>query len=116
MEIKDSLTVNGKGVFTKQKYRKDDIIFVLSGETFSSPTRETIHIGKDVHIYDEFGIFINHSFTSNIYINGRNVTALRDIEIGEELAFNYNDNEINMASPFYVNNVLVNGKNLKKTH
>jgi hypothetical protein len=110
MEIRDSLTVNGKGVFTTQKYKKDDIIFVLSGQVFTAPTRETIHVGNNVHIYDNFGIFINHSFTPNIYINGTNVTALRDIEIDEELAFNYNHNEINMASPFYVNNVLVNGK------
>ena len=64
MEIRDSLTVNGKGVFTTQKYKKDDIIFVLSGQVFTAPTRENIHVGNNVHIYDNFGIYtmLNHSF------------------------------------------------------
>jgi hypothetical protein len=34
---------------------------------------------------------------------------LCDIEIDDELFFNYNDTEINMANPFYVNDILVCG-------
>ena len=41
---------------------------------------------------------------------GVNIIALHNIEEDEELTFNYNDSEINMSSPFYVDNILVCGK------
>lgn len=109
MEIKDSKT-NSKGLFSTKQYKKGDIVFILSGEIFDSPTRESIHIGNNKHIYDEHGKFLNHSFTPNIYIDNVNVVALVDIKEDEELAFNYNDNELKMASPFVVDNILVCGK------
>ena len=110
MEIRDSKTINGKGLFATRNFKKGDLIFLLNGEIFDAPTRETIHIGLNKHIYDEFGIYINHSFTPNICILNINVTAITDIISDEELVFNYNDSEINMAAPFYINNILVNGK------
>ena len=113
MEIKQSKNVNGKGVFATQKYLKNSVIYVLTGEITSYPTRESIHIGNNKHIYDEYGIFMNHSFTPNVYINNTNVIALKDIEVGDEIVFNYNDTEINMASPFYIGDLLVNGNKLK---
>jgi len=98
MEIKPSTLNNGKGLYTTKSVKKGDVVFILKGEIFSQPTRESIHIGNNQHIYDEYGIFINHSFTPNIYIDHT------------ELAFNYNDTEINMAAPFYVNDITVCGK------
>jgi hypothetical protein len=112
MEIRHSFITNGNGVFATKKYRKGDLIFILSGELYDSPTRETIHIGNNKHIYDHYGIYINHSFTPNIFIDGFCVIALLDIKENEEIMFNYNDNEINMANPFYVNDVLVEGKKI----
>jgi hypothetical protein len=109
MEIKDSTIVSGKGVFTVASYKKGDIVYTLSGEISSSPTRESIHIGNNRHIYDSVGIFINHSFMPNIYISDINIIALKDIEVNEEIAFNYNDTEMKMAAPFYVDDKLVDG-------
>ena len=60
MEILNSNTVSGKGLFIKNTYKKNDIIYVLRGEIFDHPTRESIHIGDNKHIYDEYGIFMNH--------------------------------------------------------
>ena len=40
------------------------------------------------------------SFQPNTKIDGKNVVALRDINKGEELHFNYNDNETSMTCPF----------------
>ncbi len=111
MEIRTSNMVTGKGLFATKKYLKDEIVHTLTGRIFDHPTRETIHIGNNQHIYDDFGIYINHSFTPNIYVNGVNLIALTDIEINDEIVFNYNDTEINMANPFVVNNKLVGGKN-----
>jgi len=110
MEIKPSTLNEGNGVYTTKSVKKGDVVYILKGEIFSQPTRESIHIGNNQHIYDEYGIFINHSFTPNIYIDHINVVALCDIEKDTELAFNYNDTEINMAAPFYVNDITVCGK------
>lgn len=108
MEIKEGKV--GKGVFSTKKYLKDEIIFTLSGEILDYPTRESIHIGNNKHILDSYGIFINHSFTPNIYIDNCSVVALQPINIGDEIVFNYNETEINMANPFYVDNNFVTGK------
>lgn len=87
MEIKNSNQINGKGVFSTKEYKKNEVIFVLSGTISSKPTRESIHIGNNQHIDDEYGRYINHSFDPNINICGTNVVALRDIQIDEELVF-----------------------------
>ena len=110
MEIQHSKITNGKGLFVTKEYKRGEIVFILSGKIYNYPMRETIHIGNNKHIYDEFGIFINHSFTPNISIDGVNVIAMLDIYSGDELAFNYNTTEIEMSSPFYVDNILVSGK------
>ena len=49
-------------------------------------------------------------------IEGVNVIAIKKISENEEITFNYNDSEINMTNPFYVDNKLVTGKvsSLKK--
>lgn len=110
MEVRDSIINQGKGLFSTQNYNKGDIIYTLTGEIYDKPTRETIYIGNNQHIYDMYGIFINHSFTPNICINNSNLVALFDIKKDDEIMFNYNDNEINMANPFYSNDTLVCGK------
>jgi len=113
MEIKNN--AHGKGLFSTKPYKKEDIIRVLQGDIFSYPTRESIYIGHNKHIYDEYGIFINHSFMPNIKIctsghySGA-IIALKDIENDEELMFNYNDSELVMAAPFSVNGEQVCGK------
>ena len=109
MEIKKSNYINGLGLFVSTSYNKDDIVYVLDGVVLDYPTRESIHIGNNKHIIDKFGSFINHSFNPNIKIDGKNVVALKNIEIGEEICFNYNDSEINMACPFLVNDMMVCG-------
>ena len=109
MEIKINPELNAKGLYSTKSYLKDEIVFTLAGQLYDHPTRETIYIGDNKHIYDEFGIFMNHSFTPSTYIDGYNVIALRDIKINDEITFNYNDSELKMANPFYVNNILVDG-------
>ena len=110
MEVSDSQIVNGKGLILKKSVKKGEIIFSLTGTIFNYPTRETIHIGNNLHIYDEFGIYINHSFQPTVHIDGKNVIALMDLNNGDEIMFNYNDSEIKMANTFYVGEQLVCGK------
>lgn len=112
MEIKQSSIVEGRGLFVKTAHLKGSIIYRLVGTIDNKPTRESIYIGNGEHIYDEYGIFMNHSFTPNTEINGRNIIALENILSGDEITFDYNSNEINMAAPFDLNGVRVTGKNI----
>ena len=110
MEIADSKLVDGKGLILRKSVKKGEIVFVLSGRIFDHPTRESIHIGNNKHIYDEYGIFINHSFDPSVRIESVNVVALTDLDDGDEITFNYNDTEINMANTFQVGDILVCGQ------
>jgi len=110
MEVKQSRQIDGLGLFTTQQYKKGDIIFVLKGNETNFPTRESIHVGNNVHILDEMGQFINHSFEPTMQIVGYNVVALVDLNNGDEITFNYNDNEVTMAAPFTINGQHVCGK------
>lgn len=102
--------IGEKGLFSKDSYTKDQIIYRLTGQIFDCPLRETIHIGNNVHIYDQFGAYINHSFEPNICIVGNNIMAKTDIEADTELCFDYNESELLMASPFMIGDRLVQGK------
>ena len=62
MEITNSVKNEGKGIILRKTIKKGEIVFILTGEIFDKPTRESIHIGNNKHIYDNHGIFINHSF------------------------------------------------------
>lgn len=114
MEIKKSKTIDGLGLFSKKNVLKGDIIFTLSGQTLNNPTRESIHIGNNIHIVDEFGMFINHSFNPTAIISNCNVVANVDINIDDEITFNYNDSELEMACPFESNGILVSGNRNNK--
>ena len=114
MEVKRNVTLNEDGLFATKKYMKDEVVFVLSGIEYSSPTRETIYVGNNKHIYDKNGIYMNHSFNPSTFIDNINVVALHEINAGDELTFDYNINEINMAAPFMANGVLVSGNNTNK--
>lgn len=111
MEIKDGL--NNKGLFATKVYMPFDVIYVLQGKISAVPTRESIHVGNNVHVHDDNGQFQNHSFHPNTFIDGHNVTANQQINIGDELTFNYNHSEINMASPFTVHGIDVSGNQTK---
>lgn len=113
MEIKNSDVTKEKGLFATKKYAENEVVRVLSGNIYDKPTRETIHIGDNKHVHDEYGIYINHSFTPNIKIDGYKLVALQDIGIGDELFFNYNDTEVDMSNPFYVGDTLVSGNKTK---
>ena len=109
MEIKNIGNSSEKGLFATRKYTKGEKVHTLIGEIYDKPTRETIRIGYGRHIYDNYGIFINHSFNPNIDIYYNDIFALHDINIDDELVFNYNKNEGTMANPFYVNGIIVCG-------
>lgn len=99
------------GLYSTKKYKEGDVIRELRGEMLLNPTRESIHIGNGLHVVDECGKYMNHSFEPNTKIELNKVIATRNIEKYEELTFNYNSTEINMACPFTINGQKVSGRN-----
>ncbi len=87
-------------------------LFYLAGEVTSTATRYSVQIGQDAHIDLKEGHdlqeildyyswrFMNHHCEPNSFIRERNVFALRNIEPWEEITFNYNTTEYEIAEPF----------------
>jgi len=104
-----------KGLYATKNYTKDSIIHRLEGVLCLKPTKESIHIGNGLHVIDKFyGKYINHSFEQNTKIELNKIIAIRDINKGEELTFNYNDSELEMACPFEYDDIKVCGKKVEQ--
>lgn len=102
MEIKNCDRLGeGKGLFATKFYGKGTIVHTLNGIYLNAPTKYSIYVGDGLHIEDPFGIYINHSSNPTTYVCGKNIIAKLDLQIGDEITFDYNENEINMAAPFY---------------
>jgi len=98
-------------LIVSKEYIKGTIIHTLKGEMYSEPSKTTIEVGKDQHIDDPYGIYINHSFSPSCIIVNDTVVAGNDMKSGDEITFNYNVSETKMATPFIDNHtgVMVSG-------
>jgi SET domain-containing protein len=96
-------TRNGLGLFTKNKIKKNKLIFNVVGKTVKVSYEDDIEedrwfgigretwlvVGKDNPMY-----YMNHSCNPNcVIVNKTQVVALRDIEPCEELTFDYSSTE-----------------------
>lgn len=87
-------------------------LFRISGSITQVPTRYSVQIGLNSHIdlptdhqHDEildrfFWRFMNHSCDPNSVIRGREVFARTCIDAWNEVRFDYNTTEYDMAEPF----------------
>jgi len=98
--IKDG--IHGLGVFMTQDIKKGDVLFYMSGEILATPTRTSVQVGKNKHIEDFIAGHINHSCSPNAVINQEKMAfvATNDISEGEEISFDYSENEDKLACPF----------------
>jgi hypothetical protein len=106
--IKNTLPL---GLFATKTYNIGDVVLILTGELISNPTKTSIHIGNNMHVINEYGRYINHSFEPNCKIELNKVVAINNISKNDEITFNYNESEIKMAEPFFDNGISVCGKN-----
>ena len=84
----------------------------IAGVTVATASRHSIQVGVDEHLeaapdtplpelLDRYAWrFLNHSCTPNAAILGRELIALREIAPWEEVTFDYNTTEYDMACPF----------------
>ena len=107
MKLVDVRTNNGfAGIYAAKAFRQGERVISVEGPIQDFPSRYSIQIGRDRHI--EAGPenppwkYLNHSCDPNIALdaNMRAFYALREIDAGEELRFNYLTTEWEMATPF----------------
>ena len=130
--ISETDSDKGKGLYTKKEYRKEEIVLYLEGNYFPEPTRTSIQVGNK-HIESWEGGHINHHCDPNTEIKIHKnfigtcssslwsgelaalVVAKRNIQIGEEITFDYQLTETEMAEPFKCNchGRWIRGKNEK---
>lgn len=93
---------------------KGTTILSIDGEEVPLPSRHSVQIGRGIHILPHMPgslrspcvwQFMNHSCEPNVVVDteSRRFVARRSIKSGEELTFNYNTTEWDMAEPFDCN-------------
>ena len=112
VQIKD--IGNSFGVYANKSIKKGSLVFEISTENINeTPSKYSVQIGLNKHvepITDEiskkqpefFWRFLNHSCEPNCVCNIDNMSfdAIKDIDSGEQLTFNYLTTEIDMSTPF----------------
>ena len=99
-------------VLASEDIAKGDFVLAVEGRLVKVPSKYSVQVGDDEHIdidtpeevekYPERYLwrFLNHSPKPNGILKGRFLYALESIVSGEEITFNYNANEYDMAEPF----------------
>lgn len=81
-----------------------EVVFALTGDIVGEPSKYTIQLDEHRHVLTHTSAwqYMNHACRPNVRIDvtRREMIAIRDIAVGEELTFNYNTTEWNMAAPF----------------
>ena len=87
-------------------------VIQITGKLTDAPSRFSVQIASNHHVdvddpalveaYPERYLwrFLNHRCAPNAYVRGQELVALKPIFVGDEISFNYNANEYQMASPF----------------
>jgi len=90
----------------------DALVFVIDGDERAEPDQWSVQVGARRHMAVPAGVdlaaqldrypwrFMNHSCAPNTRIDGREVRTIRPIEAGEQLTFDYDTTEWQMAAPF----------------
>ncbi len=101
VEVQRSANNFGCLVATR-RFEPGECVLQLNGRIVSEPTRTSIELAPDRHVEDELGQFVNHSFTPSTAVDraAARLVALRKLEPGDEITFDYNQNETKMACTF----------------
>lgn len=102
-------------VVARQAAVPGEVLLEIAGELSDRPSRYSIQLGKDTHIepppmYQQdvssatyAWQFLNHSCDPNAALEGTHLVAIKPIRAGDEITFDYNTTELEMASPFTCN-------------
>jgi SET domain-containing protein len=97
-------TGHGRGVFATEAIAAGEWVLQLSPVFDDRPGRHTIQVGEHRHqaFTDEIDDYLNHSCVPNTWLDTDNlrVVALCPIAPGDEVTFDYDASEWDMAEPF----------------
>ena len=104
-EIRECLTTGSKSLHATVEFMPGEVISKFGPkEIFDRPNYLTVQISDRQHIMldPEFLQYINHSCDPNVFFDSTNweVTALRNIAIGEQFTFFYPSTEWSMDRGF----------------
>ena len=104
-EIRECLTTGSKFLHATVEFMSGEVITKFGAkEVLDRPNYLTLQIGDRQHIIldPEFLQYINHSCDPNVFFDPTNwvLTALRKIEIGEQMTFFYPSTEWSMDRGF----------------
>lgn len=95
-------------VVATRRVAADSAVLTIDGPVVAVPTRFTVQVGEREHVDAEAGTdgshpiwrFLNHACEPNTRLVGRTLFARSDIEVGDEVTFDYDTTEWDMAAPF----------------
>ena len=94
----------GQGVICAEPIAAGTKVFDVEGTELRAATMYSIQIAPDLHLdpHDAIWRFVNHHCAPNlrVVLRDRAMIALGDINVGEELFFNYLSTEWDMHAPF----------------
>lgn len=85
-----------------------NVVMTIDGHTIAKPDRYTVQIGEGEHVaaaqqpdgsYPVWR-FLNHACEPNTRLAGRTLVATVDVHAGDEVTFDYDSTEWDMAAPF----------------
>jgi hypothetical protein len=93
-------------LITTSSVKKGTTLFDLNlGEKLNHRNLRTIELSPNLHIDNPWGRYTNHSCNPNSFVDKKKkkLKALRDIQPGEEINFNYLVNESKISNSFNCN-------------
>ena len=112
MSVQIIQTNHGFSLTAAGQFAPETLVLQLTGITKTTKDRYSIQISLDEHLhpFDELqsnpddcqtpGIYTNHSCNPNVVIRDRAYIALRNIQPGDDITFDYETTEVDMAEPF----------------
>lgn len=119
----DETPLKGVGIFAKRSFKKGELVFVMTGQRYYFKSRSKldayrytnwIGVARDEYIDPAPPyLYVNHSCSPNLGIWRQNrFVALRDIERGEELSYDY---AITTEEAFWQMNCLCESADCRQT-
>jgi hypothetical protein len=112
MSVQIIQTNHGFSLTAAGQFAPETLVLQLTGITKTTKDRYSIQISLDEHLhpFDELQsnpddcqtpwIYTNHSCNPNVVIRDRAYIALRNIQPGDDITFDYETTEVDMAEPF----------------
>lgn len=91
-------------LISKRDFLEGEEVCKVIGEEITKPNRFSVQVDQNLHINVQEPVkYINHDCIGNIELRGMSFFAVKSIFKGDEIVFNYNSSEDELAEPFTCN-------------